>query len=73
MSLFLQVQTRSKLLGNKEHDTVLIAVDRIHKIESFGDSEGCVVTHGTPPERTTCDTSVNTLLKDCLISVTQFV
>ena len=73
MSLFLKVETRSKLLGNKERDTVLIAIDRIHKIESFGESEGCVVTHGNPPERTTCDISVQTMLSTNLVDVTKFI
>jgi hypothetical protein len=73
MSLFLKVETRSKLLGNKERDVVLIAVDRIHKIESFGESGGCVITHGTPAERTTCDVCVTDLLNANLVDITKLV
>ena len=73
MSLFLKVETRSKLLGNKERDTVLIAVDRIHKIESFGAEGGCVITHGNPPEQVVCETSAVPLLRSSLVDLTKFV
>jgi|TARA_Y100000310_G_scaffold234515_1_gene237506 hypothetical protein len=69
MSLFLRVKTRSQLLGKKEYDTTLIAVDRIHKIESFGESGGCVITHGNPPERLTCDREMSPLLASSVIDL----
>jgi hypothetical protein len=69
MSLFLRVKTRSQLLGKKECDTTLIAVDRIHKIESFGDGDGCVITHGNPPERLTCDMSITPLLASSVVDL----
>ena len=45
MSLFISVETRSKLLGSKTpNDRTLIPVSRIQKIESFGEEDGCVIT-----------------------------
>ena len=69
MSLFLKVKTRSQLLGAKEYNETLIAVDRIHKIESFGSSEGCVITHGNPPERLTCEKDVGPLLASSVVDL----
>tara|TARA_Y100000034_G_C6580974_1_gene252036 strand:- start:52 stop:276 length:225 start_codon:yes stop_codon:yes gene_type:complete len=69
MSLFLRVKTRSKLLGKKEYDTTLIAVDRIHKIESFGEGDGCVITHGNPAERLTCDREVASLFASSVVDL----
>jgi hypothetical protein len=69
MSLFLKVQTRSRLLGNNEHDEVYIAVSQIHKIESSGGETGCVITHGTPPEKTTCERDIGPLLSSSVINL----
>ena len=69
MSLFLRVKTRSQLLGKKEYDTTLIAVDRIHKIESFGEGDGCVITHGNPVERLACDRDISPLLASCVVDL----
>jgi len=69
MSLFLKVQTRSRLLGSKESDEILIAVSQIHKIETTGGEPGCVITHGTPPEKTTCERDIGPLLSSSVINL----
>jgi len=69
MSLFLRVETRSRLLGSKDYDKVLIAVSQIHKIESTGGEKGCVITHGTPSEQTVCERDVGPLLQTGIIDL----
>jgi hypothetical protein len=69
MSLFLRVETRSRLLGSKDYDKVLIAVSQIHKIESTGGEKGCVITHGTPSEQTVCERDIGPLLSSSVINL----
>ena len=76
MSLFLSVETRSKLLGSKTgHDKVLIPVNSINKIESFNEEEGCVITYGTGDgrvERVISSISVRQLLNDGVVDFSKF-
>jgi len=69
MSLFLKVKTRSRLLGSKESDEIYIAVSKIHKIETTGGEPGCVITHGTPPEKTICESDAGPLLSSAIIDL----
>ena len=69
MSLFLRVKTRSRLLGSKESDEILIAVSQIHKIETTGGEPGCVITHGTPTEQTVSERNVGPLLSSAVIDL----
>ncbi|MAG28128.1 hypothetical protein CMI47_21590 [Candidatus Pacearchaeota archaeon] len=69
MSLFLRVKARSRLLGSKESDEILIAVDQIRKIETSGGESGCVITHGTPPETTVSETDADVLIAASVIDL----
>jgi hypothetical protein len=69
MSLFLRVKARSRLLGNKESDEILIAVDQIRKIETSGGESGCVITHGTPPETIVSEVSADVLIAGSIIDL----
>ncbi len=61
MNLFLKVESRSRLLGSNDTDTTYIAVSQIHKIESLSNESGCVITHGTPAEKTMSDDPIEDL------------
>jgi len=77
MSLFISVETKSNLLGSKApNDKVMIPVDRIHKIESFGEEEGCVITYGSSNgqvERVVSSVDVRALLTEGVVDLTRFV
>jgi len=62
MSLFLKVETRSRILGSKDNDVVYIAVSDIRKIEESSGAEGSVVTYGNNGETAVSEHSVKTLL-----------
>jgi len=69
MSLFLKVQTRSRLLGSDESDETLIAISQIRKIETTGGESGCVITHGAPPEQIVSELDVGPLLSNNVIDL----
>ncbi len=69
MSLFLRVKARSRLLGSKESDEILIAVNQIRKIETSGGESGCVITHGTPTETTVSEKDIDVLFASSVVDL----
>jgi len=73
MSLFLKVETASKLLGSKSpNDVAFIALDRIHKIQSTGGEKGCIIFHGQPLERIIVDLSPTELIRNNIVDLSSF-
>ncbi len=74
MSLFLKVETASRLLGSKSpNDITYIALDQIAKIQSTGDEKGCAIYYGTPVERVVSDISPEELIRQNVVDLAAFV